>query len=1320
MARLKKDMVFSIFLLCFISGTLAARNRQPFQYDECRLPHTLGIGKDTITGNAPTVPDHALWASTHSSNMRMPHMARLEDPTGAWTASVQNSLQYLAVDFGTEYIVTQVLTQGRQGSDEFVTEFMLEYSSDNRTWTEYTNEFGLTEIFTGNTDGNNVQRNNLPYPIIAHFLRFRPLRWNMFISMRVDVHGCRYYADPIKVASDGYISYNLANLNVSLTQTDLITLRFRTTKPHGVLMYADGNQGDVIALELSRGYIALTIDLGSTKTVPGLTRVVGGSMVDDGQWHDVIIRRNKSDVLLSIDRLETSFETNGLFNRLDLDKKIFIGGIDSFNRKGITTRYNFDGCIDFVRFNGINMIRDAKNQPNNIGNMGRFQISGPVSFTCQLATDVPCTFSSLESYLLLDGMDPDGTVKAKFQFRTHDEDGLLLYHQMNDPSEVRVRLDRDGFVRYTVVSLSGQIVEDVVRNIDVESPTQTFTDGLWHSFILYIDNTMVNVTVDRNSKVSKRTMEIKSGSDYFIGGSALEAGFRGCMRNVEVASQPIDLTGLTVDKTNLVQVGSCKIRDKCTPSPCEHGGQCTQNWDNFYCDCEGTGYKGQVCHISAHQLSCEIHNMYTIMDGQESVVIDPDGSGPIGPFPVICNGKSESEVPVETWIQHDSMGLVTVNGYQAPNYYVRKVTYSTDYMGLTEIIERAVSCEQEILWKCNNSRLMEPATEVINPNNRITKTYGYWVGRTYQEMHYWGGAAPGTYKCECGLREEGCIGGKTTCNCDSGQATSDGGLLQHKDYLPVMELHFGDTGSLTDNQIGQHQVRELKCSGDNLLDNVITFRKADATLEFPTFEGDKAGDIWFQFKTTAAEGVMIHDTGDDENNFIQIRIVNGDTVRFLYNVGNGIQVLQHKSINGLNNDIWHTVHVERNRKQAWLRVDNLPEESHNEPQDEITRMLLLTKPLTVGAAVDHRDGFVGCMRGLRVNGVLMDMRGQIVRGQVTYGVHEGCVGKCASNPCFNLGTCREGYSHYTCDCAYTPFRGWMCFREVGVNLLTSNMIMYEFSEKQGLSATDFMYIRVGFITKRRQGILLQLRDESNTEYISLEMNNNGGIKIFMDVGFERWELNTDVNDISLTNGQAHEIIMRRENGGREVYLQVDNYKIAKGILGERISDSILDKPKYLYIGNNSTGNFEKGFEGCIYRMQIDNIYPLKRAFQDPRPPYIHITGDLREDMCGFEEITQPPDPFEGRPYGPTYVNITVPPPAEDNTAVKQLVVGVSVAAAFLIFIIVLLLFLIYFRHKGDYETQEAKGQENADNPDAAIVFCSTGVPEIQKRQEWFM
>lgn len=804
------------------------------------------------------------------------------------------------------------------------------------------------------------------------------------------------------------------------------------------------------------------------------------------------------------------------------------------------------------------------------------------------------------------------------------------------------------------------------------------------------------------------------------------------MRNIMVAAMPIDfgnpVTAVMTVKTNLVTVGSCSIKDRCTPNPCEHSGVCTQDWNNFYCNCDKTGYKGAVCHISSYQPSCEMHSQYTIMDGQEYVTIDPDGSGPISPFPVVCNGKTGSTVPVETWIRHDSMGLITVNGFQAPDYYVRKVVYETDMAGLTEVIERAVSCKQEITYKCNNSRLMEdvsvssgtPGTGGVS--SAMRKTFGYWVGRTFQDMHYWGGAAPGTFKCECGLTENGCMRGKTSCNCDSLMDTSDSGLLLHKDYLPVLEMHFGDTGTLSDNKVGQHELGELICAGDNMLDNVITFRKADAVLEFPTFDGDKAGDIWFQFKTTAMDGVMIHNTGETENDFIQIRMINGDTIQFRYNVGNGIQVLEYKTINGLDNDIWHTVHVERNRKQTWLRVDNFPEVVFNEQQDEITRLLELTGPLTVGAAVDYRDGYVGCMRGLRVNGVLMDMRGQVNRGVVTYGVHEGCIGKCASNPCFNQATCKEGYDRYTCDCAYTPFRGYMCFREVGVNMQPNYKIKYTFDELQGLSSSDFQYIRLGFITKKKQGILIQLRNEANTEYISMEINNNGGVKFFLSVGFEPWELNTEVNNIDLTNGQAHEVIMRRLNNGRRVHLQVDNYQPVTKDLGESISDTILDNPKYLFIGNNDTSNTAKGFEGCIYRMQIDNLYPLKRAFQDPIPDFIEPEprDKIREDMCGFEEITREADPPEAKPYGPTYVNITLPPPPADRTQENQIIIGVTVAGAFLIFLIILLLFFIYFRQKGDYETREAKGQQNADNPDAAIVINQTGVTELSKRQEWFM
>lgn len=99
----------------------------------------------------------------------------------------------------------------------------------------------------------------------------------------------------------------------------------------------------------------------------------------------------------------------------------------------------------------------------------------------------------------------------------------------------------------------------------------------------------------------------------------------------------------------------------------------------------------------------------------------------------------------------------------------------------------------------------------------LAPTYGWWVGRTFQPMYYWGGAAPGSRKCACGLLETNCDAGSLTCNCDAGLAaqTSDKGYLEHKEYLPVLELHFGDTGTVTDKKIGYHLLNELLCEGDS-------------------------------------------------------------------------------------------------------------------------------------------------------------------------------------------------------------------------------------------------------------------------------------------------------------------------------------------------------------------------------------------------------------------------------------------------------------------------------------------------------------------------
>ena len=78
---------------------------------------------------------------------------------------------------------------------------------------------------------------------------------------------------------------------------------------------------------------------------------------------------------------------------------------------------------------------------------------------------------------------------------------------------------------------------------------------------------------------------------------------------------------------------------------------------------------------------------------------------------------------------------------------------------------------------------------------------------------------------------------------------------------------------------------------------------------------------------------------------------------------------------------------------------------------------------------------------------------------------------------------------HDCGTLNKPSDVWL--PEVGINLKQNYMVRYTFDENQGLSATDFQYVTIGFSTKVKQGILMQLRSVETTDYISVEMNNNG-------------------------------------------------------------------------------------------------------------------------------------------------------------------------------------------------------------------------------------
>ena len=314
----------------------------------------------------------------------------------------------------------------------------------------------------------------------------------------------------------------------------------------------------------------------------------------------------------------------------------------------------------------------------------------------------------------------------------------------------------------------------------------------------------------------------------------------------------------------------------------------------------------------------------------------------------------------------------------------------------------------------------------------------------------------------------------------------DEGDITQREYLPVRQLRFGDTGSNSQSRrIGRYTLGPLICEGDSLFEDIVTFRYEDATIDLSPFDMGQAVDIYLQFKTTTEFGVLFHQKGPED--FIRLAIVNGKTIQFSYSAGNGLQQVSVEASYRLNDNNWHSVLIEKNKKEARLVIDGQLTNEHRN-SGGLIRPLHLTTHFVIGATTEYREGYVGCLRSLLINGRSIELGRYALEG--LYGITKGCVGKCESNPCLNNGTCIDHYNRYSCDCQWTAFKGPICADEIGVNLRSDFFIRYDFETSISTLEEN---IRVGFTTTEHKGLIMGMSSHSN-EYLNLLMSNSGMYK----------------------------------------------------------------------------------------------------------------------------------------------------------------------------------------------------------------------------------
>ncbi|KAK2822855.1 hypothetical protein Q5P01_022920 [Channa striata] len=1253
------------------------------------------------------LPPSSFRSSSQLSGSHAPGFAKLNrrEGAGGWSPLTSDGYQWLEVDLDERTTVTAVATQGRYGSSDWLTSYLLMFSDTGHNWKQYRQE-DSTGAFPGNSNADSVVQYKLQRPVIARFLRLAPLDWNPNgrVGLRLEAYGCPYTSDVVSFdRGDGGLVYRSSS-RPGQTSGEVVSLKFKSLRNCGTLLRADGPGGFGLSLQLERGKLQLLLRRGGTPSSEPRQLASLGSLLDDQHWHQVVLERRSAQLNLTVDKHTEKVQIPAEFDHWDVEQLV-VGAAPSLDsEKPASFRRNFHGCLENLLFNDLSVIQLAKTNNHQV------TATGNVTFSCAETVSVSVTFPGPHSFLQLPGpaASTPGVLSVWFQFRTWNKAGLLLTFDLPQQtgtvwlylSEARLRL---------------QIHKDGRAQLEL-SAGFALNDGQWHSVDVTSRRGRLSIAVDEAEgglAHASPSFPVSVGRQLFFGGCPAEDNhpgcrnpfdtFQGCMRLLSVDNEAADL--ILVQQRRLgnysqLQIDMCGIIDRCSPSRCEHGGRCSQTWTVFHCNCSDTGYSGATCHSSVYEQSCEAYKHSGNTSGH--FYVDVDGSGPIKPQQVYCNMTEDS-----TWmvIEHNNTERTRVLPSPGAVQHSVHFDYSTQEEQLSAAIGQSEHCEQELSYHCRKSRLL---------NTPEGSPFSWWLGGpgSGRVQNYWGGAQPGSQQCACGLQGV-CVDPQHYCNCDADRVdwAEDSGLLTHKESLPVRSLVLGDIqrpGSEATYRVGP-----LRCHGDKNFWNAAFFDKETSYLHFPTFHGELSADISFLFKTTASSGVFLENLGIKD--FIRIELSSSTQVVFSFDVGNGPLEVRVESSVPLNDNRWHRVRGERNVKEAVLRLDELPAATQEAPADGHFH-LQLNSQLFIGGTASRQKGFRGCIRSLQLNGVTLDLE---ERAKITPGVRPGCPGHCSSygSLCKNRGRCVERANGFQCDCDLSAHTGVFCHTEVSASFKSGTSVSYSFKEPYEFfgngsgppssvrpdRALRGENVSLSFRTSQSPALLL-LVSSFSSKYLVLLINENDKLELRYKLDSSREAVVLSSSVRNLANGQLHSVTIRRWTDS--VSVQIDHNAREDFNL---TSDGELSDIKSVVLGrvyqsedlDSSLSRLASlGFTGCLSVILFNSISPLKAALLHPDTSPVVVTGSLVQSNCGSSASPNPRAAEDTHPLSDQSGSAGSGQPLVNAIRTDSALIGGVIAV--LIFAVVSGLVVtgrFLYRRKETYRNQDVRGVKRDDSQD---------------------
>uniref|UniRef100_A0A671NA58 Contactin-associated protein-like 4 n=1 Tax=Sinocyclocheilus anshuiensis TaxID=1608454 RepID=A0A671NA58_9TELE len=534
------------------------------------------------------LPQSAFTSSSELSNSHGPGFAKLNrrDGAGGWSPLDSNKYQWLEIKLEQRTEITAISTQGRYGSSDWLTRYLLMFSDTGHNWRPYRQEDSIG-AFSGNSNADSVVMYKLQQPVIAQYVRILPLHWNPNgrIGLRLEAYGCQY-------------STSLTIFHIMKMIPNLF--------------------GHTLTLELFRGKLLLQLRKGGSSA--DLHPLVSlGSLLDDQHWHHVSVERVRGLVNFTVDKNTQQFQLPESWSHSEINE-ISFGGTSAAGLQKSHSKRNFHGCLENVLYNDISVIERAEELQVSI------RVSGNVSFTCTESIDVPVTFASPGSFLALPWVSGGESASVALQFRTWNRAGLLMTFDLLRQKSVLA-------VYVKMISLMPVILPN--PHAGCFSTGASLNDGQWHSLELAVRRGRLAVTLDRtDSSTASTSFPVAPDSQLFLGGCPDTEDsscrnpfnvFRGCMRLIRTGGALVDLIRvqqMLFGNFSNLQMDMCGIVDS-------HGSECSY-WIALY---------------SIYEASCEAYKHKGNTSG--FYYIDVDGSGPIKPQLIYCNMSDKAWMVIQ-------------------------------------------------------------------------------------------------------------------------------------------------------------------------------------------------------------------------------------------------------------------------------------------------------------------------------------------------------------------------------------------------------------------------------------------------------------------------------------------------------------------------------------------------------------------------------------------------------------------------------------------------------------------------------------------------